>query len=288
MKICPNCKQTYGDDSLNYCLNDGTILVSSGEAKTFEMNRSGSPTSNNQAARYTHNSQIVSDAFQNHSNAKGKSNSVFWVMLILGGLVLLCGGFAGMYALYVAQNVSNTNINANDLLANKKTSENSNRNAVITTAPANPARSNGLTMEKYLQIEMKSNYKKAVEILGSEGVQMSSSGSGTYKTEMYKWSSSVNEFIILLYLNDKLTTKSQAGLNKDINESISLEKYNQLKDGMSYEEVAAILGDGFEQSKTEMIGSVLVTYQWRGDNFKYITASFQNGKLTSRSQFGIK
>jgi hypothetical protein len=26
MKICPNCNQTYSDDSLNFCLSDGSIL----------------------------------------------------------------------------------------------------------------------------------------------------------------------------------------------------------------------------------------------------------------------
>ena len=26
MKICPNCKQTYTDENLNFCLNDGSLL----------------------------------------------------------------------------------------------------------------------------------------------------------------------------------------------------------------------------------------------------------------------
>ncbi len=43
MKICPQCRQTYTDDGLNFCLNDGSVLsVQSGsEAKTvfFESAR---------------------------------------------------------------------------------------------------------------------------------------------------------------------------------------------------------------------------------------------------------
>lgn len=27
MKICPNCNQTYSDDSLNFCLSDGSLLT---------------------------------------------------------------------------------------------------------------------------------------------------------------------------------------------------------------------------------------------------------------------
>lgn len=41
MKICPNCRQTYNDDTLNFCLNDGSMLspVSAAEARTIVMDR---------------------------------------------------------------------------------------------------------------------------------------------------------------------------------------------------------------------------------------------------------
>lgn len=32
MKQCPRCNQTYTDDDLNFCLNDGELLTSSGDA----------------------------------------------------------------------------------------------------------------------------------------------------------------------------------------------------------------------------------------------------------------
>jgi hypothetical protein len=39
MKVCPNCRQSYNDDTLNFCLNDGSMLsaVSSTEARTIVM-----------------------------------------------------------------------------------------------------------------------------------------------------------------------------------------------------------------------------------------------------------
>lgn len=296
MKTCPKCSQTYSDESLNYCLNDGTVLISGGDAKTAEMNYASNPTSNNPTARYTNYTPAPSQATVVNEGATfvrpsspGKSNAVVWVLLILGGLVLVCGGgFAGIYAFYLSQN-HNTNLSSNDLLANKSS------NSTNTTVPSlsktpQPADSDskGLTMEKYSRLEMKSSYEKVVEILGSEGVEMSSSGSGAYKSQMFKWSNSETEFIIVLFLNDKLTNKTQAGLNKNIDESLSLAKYNQLKDGMKYEEVTAILGEGVEMSKTEIMGSNVVSYQWRGSEFSQITLSFQNGKMNSKSQYGLK
>lgn len=44
MKFCPNCKTTYSDDSLLYCLSDGTNLVAMPSAeKTIEMSPATNP-----------------------------------------------------------------------------------------------------------------------------------------------------------------------------------------------------------------------------------------------------
>lgn len=44
MKFCPNCKTTYSDDSLSYCLSDGANLVSMPSAeKTIEMSGATNP-----------------------------------------------------------------------------------------------------------------------------------------------------------------------------------------------------------------------------------------------------
>lgn len=292
MKICPKCNQTYSDVSLNYCLNDGTILVSTSDNKTAEQIRNDAVTANNPTARYTNYTPAPSQQTIVQQNAPKKSNALLWVTLILGGLVLFCGGgFAAMYAFYVANNANNANVSANDLMANKKSDQNTKTAATRPAVPANqsnPTDSNGVTMEKFLQLESKSSYKKVVEIMGGEGVEMSSSGSGEYKSQMYKWSNSDTEFIIVLFLNDKLTNKTQTGLNKKIFDSLTLEKYNQLKDGMKYEEVTAILGEGDEISRTDILGTSVVTYQWKGEDFAYITVSVQNGKVNSKSQFGLK
>lgn len=290
MKFCPKCSQTYGDESLNYCLNDGTVLISATENKTAEMNHSSHPTANNPTARYTNYSPAQSEQTLVQQNNQKKSSPILWVLLILGGLVLICGGgFAGLYAFYVAQNSNNANLTSNDLLANKNSSDNTaDKPSLTRQSPKTEQNLKGITIDNFKKIEPKMSYEQTVEILGSEGEQMSSSGSGNYKTESYKWSGSDNEYIIAIYMNDKLMTKSQSGLVKSINESLTLEKYNQLKNGMNYEEVTAILGDGEEQSMTEIFGSRVTSYQWKGEGFSSVTGTFQNGKMTSKAQFGLK
>ena len=32
MKICPRCQKTYADDNLNFCLEDGSVHLSAGDA----------------------------------------------------------------------------------------------------------------------------------------------------------------------------------------------------------------------------------------------------------------
>ena len=56
MKICPSCRQTYTDDNLNFCLNDGAFLTNEGvsEPKTVYMNptRVTSPINFEQPTNY--------------------------------------------------------------------------------------------------------------------------------------------------------------------------------------------------------------------------------------------
>jgi hypothetical protein len=71
--------------------------------------------------------------------------------------------------------------------------------------------------------------------------------------------------------------------------SITLAKFNQLKTGMAYKEVVNILGtDGEIISESDIGGTKTVMYQWQSSGFGNMNAMFQNGKLISKSQFGLK
>lgn len=125
MKICPICNQTYSDDNLNFCLNDGGILSSQqdnapptvriNQTKQTNPNWTGyqPPTYENQ--QITQN-QTWGIQGQNQFAAKGLDQTLPTVSLVLGilSLVLFCCyggipmGLAALIVGYLGMNNANT------------------------------------------------------------------------------------------------------------------------------------------------------------------------------------
>ena len=80
------------------------------------------------------------------------------------------------------------------------------------TKPAGSSSSAVLTMEKYNRLKNGMSYTEAVEILGSEGEELSSSEVGKFKNVTYKWAGENYSFVIATFQNDKLLFKSQANV----------------------------------------------------------------------------
>lgn len=103
MKICPKCQKIYSDDSLNFCLDDGTVLTQTAagfnEPPETVMINQARPTSGDQ--KFGSHRQPNDWAAKPLYPVKPQSNSKNWLVIagILGGLVLLCGGgFIGLIA----------------------------------------------------------------------------------------------------------------------------------------------------------------------------------------------
>ncbi len=71
---------------------------------------------------------------------------------------------------------------------------------------------------------------------------------------------------------------------------VTLAGYNHIKTGMTYAQVVKILGeDGVELSSNDIGGYRTVMYQWKGeDGISNMNAMFQNGRLISKAQFGLR
>lgn len=66
---------------------------------------------------------------------------------------------------------------------------------------------------------------------------------------------------------------------------VTLAKAAELKQGMTYAEVKAILGsDGFLGAKSEET----MSYAWTNDAGGTLDTTFKNGKLTDTNNFGLK
>jgi hypothetical protein len=71
--------------------------------------------------------------------------------------------------------------------------------------------------------------------------------------------------------------------------SLTMTKFNQIKDGMSYEETVAIMGSEGNQMLSSGKGQYKVeTYKWEGPNFQYVMLTFMGGKMNSKAQNGLK
>lgn len=99
---------------------------------------------------------------------------------------------------------------------------------------------------------------------------------------------------------DATTTSSQNVVSNEINKSentkedkdvrVTLEQYNQIKDGMTYDEVVAIFG-GKEtsSSESEIAGIKSQIMTWNGNGtFSVATIGFTDGKVSSKSQTGLE
>ncbi len=83
-------------------------------------------------------------------------------------------------------------------------------------------------------------------------------------------------------------TSDNTSINADL---LTLENYNQIKLGMSKEEVEALIGPGKIQDGAES-SSVYASYRWEWSNenlsdARTVTISFQNDAVTYMSQHGL-
>ncbi len=163
-----------------------------------------------------------------------------------------------------------------------------------STKSTSSTESASLSMDKYEQIKNGMSHDEVSKILGSNGTETRSSTVGKIELRSYKWESDKTQRIYVNFRDDKVNSKSQSGLSgssvsKDGDADISMDKYNQIKNDMSYEEVVKIIGSEGEQSNSSKIGSSEVSsYRWKGASYSNIFATFRDNKLKSKSQSGLK
>lgn len=140
MKVCPHCNQTYADETLNFCLNDGSILqqqTSGVETPTVLLNHPRQTISNQQqfGTAVQHNNTNWGIVTPNAAaQPKRKSRAWLWVLGIFGGIILLCGGgFAALIALvpdnpkpanYNSGSYNNSGINRKDSSSTSSSKDN--------------------------------------------------------------------------------------------------------------------------------------------------------------------
>lgn len=74
------------------------------------------------------------------------------------------------------------------------------------------------------------------------------------------------------------------------NEKITLEKFNKITTGMTYQEVVDIIGEeGTLSTESSYSSQTMQIYSWSASNgISNATVSFMNGKVSGKSQIGLK
>lgn len=131
-------------------------------------------------------------------------------------------------------------------------------------------------------------YEEVVEILGEEGKETASTDTGGVEGKYYEWEID-NEIIHVMFIDGKADTKAKGSLDfKASDKEITKDMYEKIKEGMIYEEVVEIAGEGEEVSKSETEGIIITMYQWINSDGSNMTIMFQNGKVDTKSQFNLK
>ena len=85
---------------------------------------------------------------------------------------------------------------------------------------------------------------------------------------------------------------NKAAPPKEVASGVTMANFNRIKTGMKYDEVVKILGkEGEVLSESDVAGYKTIMYKWDGDEGGFganMNAMFQNGKLNTKSQFGLK
>lgn len=83
MKQCPVCKTNYTDDSLRFCLADGTALNSATDEQLTVLKRAG-----NNPLRVDIPSATVPTAFTPNTDPNPESSSSTWVKIVVAAVIL--------------------------------------------------------------------------------------------------------------------------------------------------------------------------------------------------------
>ncbi len=138
MKSCPRCQKTYADDNLNFCLEDGSVLTQAGPEppQTVMMNEPRVTQPQPQMPSQAGVQPGWNTPQQYSMQPPPKSSKTWiWVVLILGVVVLVCGGgFAGL--VLIGMNAEN---NKTDITTSNRTTT---ANRTTNTSTTNSTTSN--------------------------------------------------------------------------------------------------------------------------------------------------
>ncbi|PLR79539.1 hypothetical protein CVD25_21820 [Bacillus canaveralius] len=215
----------------------------------------------------------------------------FWVIVVIVvGSIAANGGEEET----AADNKKKTDAASTEV---KKDESAPKEDAAEATAPQPESKAGVLDEAKFNQIQNGMTYEEVVGIIGGEGQVISESGeAGTeFHTVMYEWEADggLGANANFMFQGGKLVNKAQMGVVERSDVTVTLDEFNEVQNGMSYEEVVSIIGgEGTILSESGEKGSDLYTvmYEYKGESGLGANANFmfQGNKLQNKAQFGLE
>lgn len=133
-------------------------------------------------------------------------------------------------------------------------------------------------------------YEEVVKAFGVEGGKMSETTVSGSTITVWSWDYTDGSGYITVTTQDGIVTaKNDVRVNTTTSD-ITLELFNQIQVGMTYEEVKELIGsDGTLMTDTNIGGIQSTMYMWKAaDGIGNASIMFQNGAVVSGSQTGLK
>ena len=155
------------------------------------------------------------------------------------------------------------------------------------SASSTPSKSESkITYENFCSIQMGMTYDQVKEVLG-DGQEQSSNEVSGIKTVMYSWSGSGVSNMNVTIQNDEVVGKAQSGLYKD-KANITMDQYNKIENGMTYDQVKGILGEGEISSQTKIMDAESTMYSYINKDGSNANFTFDASGMSAKAQFNLK
>lgn len=170
-------------------------------------------------------------------------------------------------------------------------SNNNSSTSSSTNSSSTVEKKDGLTYQKFVDLQMGSTIEDVNATIGKDGVLESQNNIGDIETKSYRWTDGAAN-MNCMFQNNKMVSKAMAdfsSLVKIDGKDITLEQFNQINMGMSYEEVCKVLGrEGLLASQSNIVGQESTIYIWMNKGGTNLNVTFTNGTAQMKAQVGLK
>lgn len=141
-------------------------------------------------------------------------------------------------------------------------------------------------LEKYMMIKVGSTYDEVKVILGDPGKALVDNA----RMKQYQWTNEDNSVISVTFYDNKVTARTQTRLGPQLSgkKAVTLNKFDQIKDGMTLKEATDILGQGTERMLITKDGKEEVTLCWENTDGSEMSVTFTDEKVKDKKKLMLK